>query len=414
MKQPTSKYLSKYAEPECIDLESFPENNFQHCLVIPCFDEAPSFLKRLWGSALGKENALVIVVVNQPLSSLSSTNPFNLAVFDYFSDHFQCEWSQGRLSLYGGNSSPLKWLVVDRSRCGNEIPPKQGVGLARKIGCDLAVFLHYKKLIASSWVHCSDADTLLPDNYFQLSEQETGALQFSCAVYNFTHSRSSEDSDGRVWRATQLYEESLQYYVAGLTWAGSPYNIHTIGSTLAFNAEAYCLVRGFPKRAAGEDFYLLNKLLKIAPAYQAQKVTVLIEARLSTRVPFGTGPAVEKILAMTDPEADFTYYAPAIFIALKQWLDSIPFVWEALHKHGDPLENLSEDIRAVLKEAKIGILWQHINKQVKTPETCQKAIHDWFDAFQTLKFIRRIQARQYSAMPLVRCIELLKHQTSED
>ena len=51
----------------------------------------------------------------------------------------------------------------------------------------------------------------------------------------------------------------------GLGFAGSPYAYHSVGSTLAVRAEAYAIVRGVPKRAAGEDFYLLDKLAKVTP-----------------------------------------------------------------------------------------------------------------------------------------------------
>ena len=48
-----------------------------------------------------------------------------------------------------------------------------------------------------------------------------------------------------------------------MKYARSPYAFHTIGSTMAVSANHYAKVRGFPKREAGEDFYLLNKLAKV-------------------------------------------------------------------------------------------------------------------------------------------------------
>src|SRR5690606_7285065 len=109
--------------------------------------------------------------------------------------------------------------------------------------------------------------------------------------------RHEGPADEPVTRATELYEASLRYHVLGLAHAGSPYAYHSIGSTLAVQARAYALVRGVPKRSAGEDFYLLDKLAKVAPLLRARGEPVRIRARFSTRVPFGTGPAVARIAA---------------------------------------------------------------------------------------------------------------------
>ena len=57
----------------------------------------------------------------------------------------------------------------------------------------------------------------------------------------------------------------MSYYVAGLAMAGSRYAHHSLGSTIAVHAKTYAAVRGYPKRSAGEDFYLLNKICKLAP-----------------------------------------------------------------------------------------------------------------------------------------------------
>ena len=99
----------------------------------------------------------------------------------------------------------------------------------------------------------------MPRDYFSAVEP-LNARTTSAAVYPFEHARNP---DIRVQHAQALYDASLHYYVAGLKWAGSPWAFHTIGSTLAINAAHYAQARGFPKRRAAEDFYLLNKLAKL-------------------------------------------------------------------------------------------------------------------------------------------------------
>ena len=77
--------------------------------------------------------------------------------------------------------------------------------------------------------------------------------------------------------ATALYELRLHHYVLGLEYAGSPYAYHTLGSCLAVKADAYAQVRGFPKRAGAEDFYLLNKLAKLGamPRLQGRCIRII-------------------------------------------------------------------------------------------------------------------------------------------
>ena len=88
----------------------------------------------------------------------------------------------------------------------------------------------------------------------------------------------------------------MSYYVAGLAMAGSRYAHHSLGSTIAVHAKTYAAVRGYPKRSAGEDFYLLNKICKLAPVERLAGPALSIEARISARVPFGTGPALRRLL----------------------------------------------------------------------------------------------------------------------
>ena len=48
--------------------------------------------------------------------------------------------------------------------------------------------------------------------------------------------------------------------------------------------------RSWRKRNAGEDFYLLEKLSKVAPLRKLSGAPILLRSRESFRVPFGTGP----------------------------------------------------------------------------------------------------------------------------
>lgn len=392
------KYLSRYAETEAnLALDIVPAATYQHVLVIPCFSETTAFLKRLLNGPLGLTSALVIVVINQ---NHDHSEPLNETLLQYFAQ-FPLLWQQQHLSLRSSpidSTSNLHWLVVNRCHNQLHLPKKQGVGLARKIGCDIALALIAQHHIISPWVHSSDADAHLPADYFDLPKDEHVA-----AVYQFAHIQAC--SSEAIWQATQRYETALRYYIAGLRWAGSPYTQQPIGSLLAFKAEAYCAARGFPKRSAGEDFYLLNKLCKLGPVYNP-KAQVQLEARVSERVPFGTGPAVKAIAALEDPESQYLYYAPETFVALKQWLDRLPEVWPRLQQGTLPLADLPQPVQNALLDAGVEKLWPHLLQQARDNEAGTRMLHNWFDAFQTLKFIRRLQNQCYPERPLSLSLKL--------
>ena len=103
------------------------------------------------------------------------------------------------------------------------------------------------------------------------------------------------------------YEATLRYYVLGLRHARSPHAFHTIGSTISVCPHAYAAVRGVPKRAAAEDFYLLQKLRTIGTIEHVRTEPIIVSPRTSHRVPFGTGPAVAAAASLDDPWMLRTY-----------------------------------------------------------------------------------------------------------
>ena len=207
--------------------------------------------------------------------------------------------------------------------------------------------------------------------------------------------------------ATRLYELSLRYYVAGMKFARSPYAFHTIGSTMALSALHYAKVRGFPKREAGEDFYLLNKLAKVGSVLELdadfENEVIEIESRRSDRVPFGTGAAVNKIAGFADPLKEFRFYNPAVFSLLKTWLQVLPAIWHA----GSPelgfsifqkqvSDSRNQEIQSLLtglKAMKTGQAIEHAFRQSSNLEQFTRQVNTWFDAFRTLKLIHFLRDR---------------------
>jgi hypothetical protein len=57
-------------------------------------------------------------------------------------------------------------LLVDRASEGRRFPTDQGVGLARRIGMDIALGLFARERLESPWLGCTDGDARLPADYF--------------------------------------------------------------------------------------------------------------------------------------------------------------------------------------------------------------------------------------------------------
>lgn len=270
-------------------------------------------------------------------------------------------------------------LLVNKNEDGQQIHPDQGVGKARKIGCDIALNIYISGVIKYPWIYSTDADVILPQYYFSQSINKCD--DFSAIVLDFEHICEEVE----LSQLQFLYDFKLRYYLAGISFARLDYNYIPLGSTLIVQMECYAQVRGFPMRNAGEDFYLLNKLQKIKPIkYLVDGIVVEIKSRLSDRVPFGTGPALIQIKALSNPK-DYKYYHPDCFIGLKEWVDFLKSLWR-----NDSLE-IEKPSDKILSELYSFLNCENVFKRVSTQITSQlrwqQFIHQWFDAFKGLKAV---------------------------
>jgi len=398
------KYLQHYAERETAALEGLPDlPAWENVMVIPACNETDGLLR---SSPPCGGRSLMILVINEPENAAQNVSSSNRALAAVVEERFMHQWQSAPdagLSLWRDSFAERDLLLVDRFSAGRQLPAKGGVGLARKIGADLALSLIHRQRINSTWIHCTDADVRLPETYFTRSSvlQDT-ASNYSALIYPFSHSDDPDKSESReVILATRLYELSLRYYVAGMKFALSPYAFHTIGSTMAVNAFHYAKVRGFPKREAGEDFYLLNKLAKVGTVLEldagVENEAIEIESRRSDRVPFGTGAAVNQITNFKDQVSEFRFYDPAVFGLLKTWLQSLPAIWHSGSAElttGVFQDQLSErqdhDLQSLLtglKELKTDKALEHAFRQSRNLDQFKRQMHTWFDAFRTLKLI---------------------------
>jgi hypothetical protein len=363
-------------------------------LVVPALGENAQFLCGL--SACRRSDALCILVVNATDDTPLELQRENEALLALLSP--ATRGSPAWLSQQAG----VTLLVVDRATPGRRLPRRQGVGLARRIGFDLALALRRRGRIMGRFVASSDADVQLPPDYF-------AAIEATCAdaaaiTFPFVHLPSG---DARLDQATRIYELGLHYYVEGLRHAGSPYAFQTLGSALAIEAEAYARVRGFPKRQAGEDFHLLDKVAKTGRVVRAVAEPIQIRTRRSERVPFGTGPAVSRIERELADGIEPRFYHPHGFELLGVWLAAL----EGLAEHRDPCRLLA-DVRAepALERAlvQIGALDAAIRELGQSPDAARlrRRLHTSFGALPTLRLIHALRGGGLFAEPWSRAVRI--------
>jgi len=399
-----TQYFSRYAESEldtlithqsCLPEEFLVDN----VLVVPAYQETSAFIERFLASTLSLAPVLMVVVINEPINEAIDQQGYvkgnpQQELHQYALSCGEICWQYENLTLVKVISTNAWLLVVDRFTVA--IDKEQGVGLARKIGSDLSAYLISINKILQPWICSSDADAHLPNNYF--SALKTRGENSVVCCFNFHHSCEDET----IHQANFLYETALRYYVAGLQYAKSPYAFFTIGSILAFKAESYVQVRGFPKRSAGEDFYLLNKLAKLGDVEFIEEVTIELDARVSLRVPFGTGPAVQKIIELHADNQDYCYYQPEIFQQLKTTLTAFSQLWQKRETLDLWLEQLPKQARFALTSIQFE---KFINNQINSEQVqFNKQLTVWFDAFKTLKFIHSLRENYYPDIPLKQAI----------
>lgn len=396
MKENIQKYLAKYAEKE-ITLTEKITTSYDQVIIIPAYGEYDEIKDLLISNLveLAKKNKFILIlVINCKKNSSEVVKNNNHKLLDFLINEPNYTKTD-----YFVNFENYDIFIVNRSSEGLFFDDKQGVGLARKIGCDVALKLFYDAKIKSPWLRCTDGDVFLPDNYFEISPE---TKKFSCITYDFYHDFITDDNQGK---SLLLYEIYLRYYLLGLEYANSVYNFHTIGSCMAISVEGYSQVRGFSdSKEAGEDFYMLNKLSKIKPVFKAKTSTITIRCRKSDRVPFGTGASMNKISHILDQHNDYLVYDPKCFEELKKFYDML-YEIDSL-KDLEKISKYEKEVFFIVlsqmgfKEAIVKFLKISSNEHV-----FMRHLHTWFDAFRTLKFIHQLTNDFYPLIPLKKALE---------
>ncbi len=377
-------YLRRYAEPEA--LLDVPGGPWDEVVTVPVLRESElldGLLASLeTASRLAEKKTLAILVVNHRRTAPERDKSDNRELLSGYAP------SRG----IGGGALDCLW--IDRASEGKELSDGDGVGTARKIGCDISVALKQAGRIRSEFGSTTDADARVEPGYF-LDSPELGSAGLGGTVSAYVHRFRHDVQDNSRDIPLTLYEIYLRHYVLGLRAARSPYAFHTVGSLIRFRFSAYAETRGFPKREAGEDFYLLDKLAKMGRVAE-HSGRVRLVPRPSDRVPFGTGAAMARVGAELKLGKVFRLFPDSAFRALGSLQEAIQEadgLWDEARWRRFLVD---KKVPPAGVEALGGLGFFRMTAQAadtrRDPENFRRHVQTAFGALKTFQWIRALSA----------------------
>lgn len=359
-----------------------PRKDLSIIIAIPAINE-PEILKPLkaLSNCIPPRGAVEVVIV---LNSPENAEPGVLEA------NRQAEKDIQNFSV---NQSRENFRILTIHR--KDIPEKlSGAGYARRIAMDYAMERFCEAERPEGIILSLDADTLCEKDYLIEVERqfrENPGLD-ACSIY-FEHPVEGSAYSKEIYEGIIQYEMHLRYYIEGLRYAGHPHAYHTIGSCFAVRARVYKAQGGMNRRKAGEDFYFLHKIIPLGNFGEINTTCLTPSPRPSLRVPFGTGPVIEKF-----SRGDILYlpgYHPQVFEDLKNFLDEVPSMYRTVRTGLEQLtESLPESIRSFL-EPGIYDRMDEINRNSAGEAAFRKRFFRWFGIFQVLKYINHAHSHYY-------------------
>jgi len=388
-------------------LEWIEKLGISNIIVVPAIAEFENIEKLLTSLANNKPDyfpsTLVIFVINNnPTNSIEvkESNKKSLELLRSIIREKDIDNQLIRKVIDSG----LNIALIDGSSKGKELKEKySGVGLARKIGLDLALTVFDYSIEKKKIIIWLDADCKVDKNYINTIVNEFNNKNLFVTTINFSHDISGTNE---LTKAIIPYEIFLRYYVLGLKYAKSSYAFHTIGSTLAVDHNAYIKVGGMNKKRAAEDFYFLQKVAKNYKIDRITSTTVYPSSRHSWRVPFGTGRSITRFLSNSRNE--FQLNNPIVFDVLKEWL--ILFndknIFDTNHLMNEA-GKINKELKPFLLQRKFPEHWDRILINTKNSKQFQYQKQNWFDGFKTLKLIHHLRDKLYQEINMFDAVDQL-------
>lgn len=351
-----------------------PHQELGLILVIPCYNETNliASLEDLFHADDPKCALEIIVVINASEDA---------------SDQIKAQNEETYLEVKDWTAKNQKANFSVHQIFTNNLPKKHaGVGFARKIGMDEAVY-RFEQINTDGIIACFDADSKCDTNYLVEIEAHFNRHPTSpgCSIH-YEHPLTGNEFDAQVYQGIIGYELHLRYYNQALKFCGLPYAFHTVGSSMAVRSSAYQKQGGMNRRKAGEDFYFLHKIIELGGFTEIKSTRVIPSPRISDRVPFGTGKAVGDWVEKREEE-HYTY-AFESFLIIRSFVGFIPSLYTqplSAIKLTNPLHQ--ELLMRFLEDHKIDHVLNEVKGNAKTQDAFIKRFFKWFDAFQVLKLV---------------------------
>lgn len=376
-------YLERYASQEVL-ISSDPPKDLKLIITIPCFNE-PDLVSSLISLSKCKSipKSEVIVLINEA-ENCSKT----------VSDQNEQSFEEAQKWVLSNKNGQIHFYIIYKKGL---LKKHAGVGLARKLAMDEAVRRFEKNGNKEGVIVCFDADSACDENYLQSINEffEANPKSPGSSIY-YEHPLEGPLPSAN-YTAIKDYELFLRYYTNALRFAQFPHAYQTVGSSMAVKSWAYQKQGGMPKRKAGEDFHFINKIIPLGNFGEINNTRVIPSSRVSDRVPFGTGKAVNDWLKT---ERLLTYN-PKTFEDLKDYFNQVDFQY----KKGNNkllmwLQDRPESIRTFLKQQNFEQNLERINRNSTSLSSFRKHFFLWFDAFQCMKFIHFSRDQFHSNVPI--------------
>lgn len=374
MNDKLSSYLSKKGISGPWKIEPELTKIYHQIIVVPSYAERFT-LPELLGS-IGRQskellkNTVVIVVVNNGESAPMKDKENNKLTIEFLKN----------------TKFPFDLRWVDATTDNYMLPEKTaGVGIARKIGLDLALsFAEPDTLLFST-----DADCTLENDYLSYILNDYHTYNWLAAVVGFYHRRTS---DPIINDAITKYENFLVMTAEKLEDAGSIFGYPSVGSTMISTAMTYASVGGMSRKKATEDFYFLQECAKFCGVKWIKKVLVHPSARSENRVYLGTGFRMSQ--AKNGLDLSTLQFNHSAFAILKIWLRlgttsksrDIQSVFTDCGK-------IHPDLVPFLKKEKIEGVWDGLQLSSPSDKHFKMQFHRWFDGFKTIRFLKYFSER---------------------
>lgn len=294
-----------------------------------------------------------------------------------------------KIDICHNNQKTLEWLkslelpnlhLIDHSTQGMGWDNKNyGVGYARKVLFDAILSTAHPNDILISM----DADTVFNENYFQsIGDTFHKQRNWEAISVPYYHKLTEDDN---VNRAILRYELYLRNYALNMFLIGSPYAFTAIGSAIAIRISALKKIGGITPVKSGEDFYLLQKLRKMGIVGNWNPEQVNPASRFSSRVFFGTGPAMIKGNA-----GDWSSY-PIYHHQLYQEIEECYQLIETVYT-----EDIEKPFFTFLhQQFKEENLWIPLRKNFNTLAQFTKGFHQKVDGLRILQYLKQEQDKRH-------------------